>query len=303
MEKKGIIFAIEKFAVHDGPGIRSTVFLKGCPLRCGWCHNPEGISSSPEIMVFAQRCLPTCRACIKVCPRKALSRAGQTIVLDRDRCQGCGACALACPAEALRLAGQEVDRATVMEELAKDALFYQSSNGGVTFSGGEPLQQVHFLRGLLRDAKKQGWHTAVDTCGQASFADFAAILPLVDLFLYDLKCVDPRKHRRLTGVDNGQILENLAALSRSARSLAVRVPLVPGSNDSEKDLEQMAEFCSRLPRPHPVHVLPYHRGGGNKRGRLDQRDPLPDVRPPTDARVRRALEIFTRYHISVSSGG
>jgi pyruvate formate lyase activating enzyme len=303
MQTQGVIFDIKKFAVHDGPGIRSTVFFKGCPLRCSWCHNPEGMAAAPEIMVFSQRCLTSCRACIGTCPQKALARNKAAVVLDRKRCDGCGLCASACPAEALEITGRTVRIDNVMGELAKDAVFYRDSGGGVTFSGGEPLAQIDFLTALLLAAKKQGWHTAVDTSGQAPFADFEKIMPLVDLFLFDLKSMDPAKHRCFCGEENGLILDNLAKLSRRARSLAIRVPLVPGFNDSPADLARMADFCASLPRVHPLHLLPYHRNGSGKMKRLGRSDPLPGTRPPTAAGLQKAREIFEGKQITVTNRG
>jgi pyruvate formate lyase activating enzyme len=303
MQPEGIIFDLKKFAIHDGPGIRSTVFFKGCPLHCRWCHNPEGMSPTPEVMVSAQRCLAECRACIKLCPQKALAKGKDGIVLDRDRCDGCGLCAAACPAEALQMAGRAVSVESVMGELAKDAVFYRDSGGGVTFSGGEPLVQIDFLQELLLAAKKQGWHTAVDTCGHAPFAVFAKIMPLVDLFLFDLKIMDPLKHKSFTGEGNGLILDNLTRLSRLTGSLAIRIPLVTGFNDSHGAMDRMADFCASLPRVHPVHLLPYHRGGSGKRKRLNQADPLPGARPPTAAGMQKIKEIFCRRKLVVTLGG
>ncbi len=303
MEQKGIIFDIKKFAVHDGPGIRTTVFFKGCPLRCSWCQNPEGISFDPQVLLFSQRCLADCRDCIGVCPQKALSKARAGIVLDRGRCNGCGLCAPACASDALQMAGKAVRVEDVINELAKDEVFYQDSGGGVTFSGGEPLAQIDFLNELLLAAKSRGWHTAVDTSGHASFAGFAEIMDRVDLFLFDLKIMDATKHRRFCGQDNSLILENLRRLSDGARSLAIRVPLVPGFNDSTLELARMADFCASLPRRHPLHILPYHRGGSSKSKRLGLADPLPDTGPPRAAQVTKALEIFRRKNIAAIHGG
>jgi pyruvate formate lyase activating enzyme len=303
MQPKGIIFDIKKFALHDGPGIRSTVFFKGCPLRCSWCHNPEGISPAMEVMVSAQRCLADCRECLDLCPQKALAKDKKSIVLNRDLCDGCALCAAACPAEALQMAGRAVSVGQVMGELAKDVIFYRDSGGGVTFSGGEPLAQIDFLHDLLLACKEHGWHIAVDTCGQAPFVAFEKIMPLVDLFLFDLKIIDPQKHSRFCGEDNDLILDNLSSLSLNARSLAIRIPLVPGCNDSAKDMARMADFCASLPRAHPVHLLPYHQGGSNKRKRLGQADQLPGARPPTTARVRKIREIFQLRKLAVTLGG
>ncbi len=303
MGRKGTIFDIKKFAVHDGPGIRSTVFFKGCPLRCLWCQNPEGILPSPAIMVFSSRCIRGCRDCIAVCPHHALSKGRRGILLDRSRCDGCGDCARACPSEALLLTGRSVTANDVLRELAKDKPFFQDSGGGVTISGGEPLQQPGFLRELLALCRGQKIHTAVDTSGHAPFAEFEKLFPLVDLFLYDLKALDEDRHKRLTGVSNRLILGNLRKLSRAGCALAVRVPLVPGFNDDPRDLEQMADFCASLPNRHPLHLLPYHRGYSGKARRLGLGDPLPKTLPPAPEAVRQAKEIFLKNKLTVKIGG
>ena len=303
MEKKGLIFDIKKFAVHDGPGIRSTVFFKGCPLRCLWCHNPEGISSRRQVMVFAGRCLKGCRDCVRACPRGALRKSAGIPALDHALCDGCGACAEKCPADALQMAGRRVGGGEVMAELAKDEPFYRGSAGGVTFSGGEPLRQPAFLLDLLERCRERDFHTTVDTSGLAPYAAFERILPLTDLFLFDLKIVDEPAHRRLTGASNRLILDNLRRLSGSARALAVRVPLVPGCNDAVSDLEQMADLVAGLPAPHPVHLLPYHRGHGGKLRRLGLADPLPSILPPAPEAQQRAAAIFSRRNLTVRIGG
>ena len=303
MDSKGTIFDLKKFAVHDGPGIRTTVFFKGCPLRCLWCHNPEGISPLKEVMVYSSRCLKSCRDCLAACLRHALRKAGGTVLLDRGRCNGCGACARVCPAEALRNAGDSTTVGEVMGELSKDKPFYQESGGGVTCSGGEPLQQPGFLRALLAECRRQKLHTAVDTSGHAPYEVLEGLLPLTDLFLYDLKVVNEARHQRLTGGSNRLILRNLTKLSRSGCSLAIRVPLVPGCNDRPGDLEEMADFCASLPQRHPVHLLPYHRGYGGKAKRLGLADPLAGTMPPTRAMLLRAKDIFANRNLNVLIGG
>ncbi len=317
MAAKGTIFDIKRYAVHDGPGIRTTVFFKGCPLRCSWCHNPEGITPFPEIMVFAGHCLKGCRDCVAVCPRKALGKHGAAVALDRARCDGCGACARACPSEALQVTGRSVSVAEVMEELAKDIPFYRQSGGGATFSGGEPMLQSRFLGELLEQCRKQGIHAAVDTSGCAPFAEYAKVLPLADLVLYDMKLMDDERHRRFTGVSNRLILDNLVRISRSGRPLSVRIPIVPGVNDTDRDLEQTADFCAGLPQRHPVHLLPYHRGYAGKAERLglamvpssgtaSERTETAfraDTQPPTPAMMKRAREIFSRRKLTVKIGG
>jgi pyruvate formate lyase activating enzyme len=303
MATKGIIFDIKKFAVHDGPGIRSTVFFKGCPLRCPWCHNPEGISGSREIMVLASRCLKGCRDCLDACPQGALSKNKHGIVLDRTLCDGCGLCAARCPTEALQMAGRRLSSDEVMAELVKDEPFYRESRGGVTFSGGEPLQQPGFLRELLERCRRQKLHTAVDTSGHVPYSSFEPILPLTDLFLFDLKIVDEKAHARLTGVSNRLLLDNLRRLSLAGCSLAIRIPLVPGCNDADPDLEQMADFCAALPSSHPVHLLPYHRGYASKVQRLGGVHHLAATQPPTPEAQQRAADIFLRRKLTVKIGG
>ncbi len=311
MATKGVIFDIKKFAVHDGPGIRTTVFFKGCPLRCPWCHNPEGISPRPEIMVFPDRCLKGCRDCIPDCPHGALGKSRGAIVLCRSRCDGCGACARACPTEALQVTGRPVTVGQVMEEIIKDKPFYEESGGGVTFSGGEPMQQPRFLAELLLSCRKQGIRTAIDTSGNAPNAEFERLLPLAGLFLYDLKVLDDERHRRLTGVSNRLLLKNLQRLSEAGAPLALRVPVVPGVNDADNDLQALAGFCAALPNRHPVHILPYHRGYVGKARRLGlaaAMAPSPGtfmagVLPPATATMQRAKEIFLREKLTVTIGG
>lgn len=303
MQPKGTIFSIKKFAIHDGPGIRSTIFFKGCPLRCTWCHNPEGISPDEEIMVFPERCLADCRDCLGACPKNALRKIGTTFLVERAKCDGCGLCALACPAEALQMAGQRVTVMDAVEQLSMDTAFYRSSGGGITCSGGEPLLQPRFLQALLRACRKQNLHTTVDTCGHAPFADFAKILPLTDLFLYDLKIMDEEKHRRLTRVSNRLLIRNLQKLSLLARQLAIRIPLIPGCNDAAADMAELADFCASLPRRHHVHLLPYHRGGSGKNKRLGQFDSLAEIRAPAPAAIKKTREIFLKRKLTVKIGG
>ncbi len=298
-----MIFDVKRFAVHDGPGIRTTVFFKGCPLRCAWCHNPEGVSAAPEVMVFSSRCVRGCRDCLPACPLGALAKRRGAVVLDRGRCDGCGACVRVCPAEALQLAGREVSAPELAEEIARDVPFFDTSGGGATFSGGEPLQQAGFLGALLSACRRKGIRTAVDTAGLAPWETFAGLLPLVDLFLFDLKLIDEGRHRRFTGVSNRAVLENLRRLSRSGAELAVRVPLLPGVNDAPRDLDALADFCAALGRRHPVHLLPYHRGYAGKLKRLGRKDALPAAAPPSAPQKERAQKAFAGHGLDVFFGG
>jgi pyruvate formate lyase activating enzyme len=300
---RGLIFDVKRFAVHDGPGIRTTVFFKGCPLRCAWCHNPEGIAAAPEVMVLSSRCIRGCRDCLAACPRGALAKRRGTIVLDRGRCDGCGACVKACPSEALQRAGREVSVGELADEIARDAPFFEKSGGGATFSGGEPLQQAGFLGDILFACRQKGITTVVDTTGLAPWETFAVLLPLVDLFLFDLKLIDDDRHQRFTGVSNRVILQNLDRLARAGAHLAVRIPLVPGINDGARDLDALAEHCAALARRQPVHILPYHRSYAGKLRRLGLEDSFSAAAPPSAQQQERARQAFAGRGLDVSIGG
>ena len=288
-ETTGRIFDLKRFAVHDGPGIRTVVFFKGCPLRCAWCHNPEAFDIQPELMVYAARCIG-CGACLTACPHGA----HQVIVQDgtsrkvhlRERCVGCGRCAETCYAEALVLLGRQFTVKEVVAVIRQDAAFYRQSGGGVTLSGGEPLMQPEFALALLRQCQAEGYHTALDTCGQAPWPVFEALLPHVDLVLYDLKHMDPQTHLRHTGVTNARIIENLRRLGAAGVPVEVRMPIIPTINDAREDVEQAAELLASLRHVRAVRLLPYHRLAGSKYQRLGRENTMPDVPPPTAAGMR-----------------
>ncbi len=218
-------------------------------------------------------------------------------MVERSKCDGCGLCATVCPAEALQLAGSRVTVMDAMSKLSKDIAFFRNSGGGITCSGGEPLLQPRFLQALLTACREQNLHTAVDTCGHAPFGDFEKILPLTDLFLYDLKIMDENKHKRLTGVSNRLLIKNLQKLSRLAPHLTIRIPLIPGANDAADDMAAMADFCASLPRRHPVHLLPYHRGGRGKNRRLGQPDSLAATLVPVPAAIAKSQGNFFKAKI------
>ena len=227
----GLLLDVKRFAVHDGPGIRTTLFLKGCPLKCIWCHNPEGISRVPELAYYAHKCIH-CGECVTVCPRNAHQlREGKHVFLP-ENCIACGACEPRCLGEALRLFGKKISVGEAVETVLEDRLFYVESGGGVTLSGGEPLLQSAFCRDFLSEMKKEGIHTAVDTCGFVNWDAFQCVLPVTDMFLFDVKHTDSAAHRKLTGQGNELILENLRKLSEMKARIEVRMPLVPGCNDS-----------------------------------------------------------------------
>ena len=300
--QNGLVFNIQKYSVHDGPGIRTTVFLKGCPLHCPWCHNPEGISHQREIVMFESRCIG-CGQCRLACRYGTVIPGEGALPAHSEVCEVCGACVEACPAEGRQIVGQELSVSQVLETVLQDQIFYEESGGGVTFSGGEPLSQPGFLRSLLEACRGHGVHTTVDTCGLARAEDVLAVVALTDLFLYDLKFMDDAKHRRYTGVSNALILENLQALGRSHGRIWLRVPIIPGINDDPADLEAAARFAAGIPGVQQVNLLPFHRTGLPKSLRLGQDSGLAEVQPPSTTAMNRAIDIFTRAGLAVKQGG
>jgi len=262
METTGRIFDIQRFSIHDGPGIRTTVFLKGCPLRCLWCHNPEGISPQPELSFVPDRCV-ACGACVRACPEGAHRMADGHHVLKRELCRHCGACVEQCPAGALEMAGREASVSEVLSEAVRDRPFYETSGGGVTLSGGEPTMQPEFCLALLRAARAEGLHTCVDTCGYCEWSRLEQMLPLVDLWLFDFKESDTQRHRDYTGVPNGRILENLRRLCASGARLVLRCPIIPGLNDRDDHFEAIRRLAAELGLSR-VELLPYHGFGDGK---------------------------------------
>jgi len=257
LSESGIVFSIQKFSTEDGPGIRTTVFLKGCPLHCPWCHNPESLSPRPELVWHATRCLGD-GACLKTCPEKALSRTGSVLQIDRRRCTNCGICVEECPAAALEILGKKLTVPEVMTEVRKDSRYYEKSRGGVTFSGGEPTLQHEFLLELLQACRAAGLHTALDTSGQCRPEILSALLPEVDLVLYDLKTLDRDALQRATGGQINLILDNLRLVDSRDIPIWVRVPVIPGYTDSPANIESIARFTvSELRRVERLDLLAF----------------------------------------------
>lgn len=297
----GLVFNIMRFALHDGPGIRTTVFLKGCPLRCWWCHNPESESQEPEVLYFQERCIG-CGECVRACPHGALSldAAGEHVVRDPSRCEPCGECAEACPTGARQLVGRRMTVAEVVREVAKDQVFFDESGGGVTISGGEPLMQPEFVEELLSALRGRRIRTALDTCGLAQPEVVERVRPHVDLFLYDLKAMDQATHLKYTGVKNDLILRNLASLAEAGSTVIVRLPVIPGVNDGGDQLDTLAGFMTAHGL-RDLDLLPYHRIGSDKYQRLHLEWRMEGVEPPDaehlDALVARLAGAGLRVRI------
>lgn len=281
---KGVIFDIKKFAIHDGPGIRTTVFFKGCPLRCKWCHNPESQAFGPQLAQFRRNCIG-CGRCIEVCPQQAIVATAEGPFIDREACRNCGTCASVCYAEALVLHGREVTVAEVLGEVEKDRLFYENSGGGMTLSGGEPLAQPEFATALLREGRRRGLHSAVDTCGHVPWKVLKQAAELADLILYDVKTLDRAKHLEGTGRPNDRILANLERLGNGATPVYVRVPVVPGLNDTPQELEAIGRLAERLPAVREVELLRYHSLGEGKYDSLGMECPTHGLKPPSDGQM------------------
>ncbi len=297
----GIVFDIKKFSIHDGPGIRTTVFFKGCPLSCWWCHNPESQTLEPERVYWENRCI-RCGACQEVCEQEAISFEGDYPLTDGERCTLCGSCVQVCYAQAREIVGREMMVAQVIAEIERDIPFYEESGGGVTFSGGEPLSQLGFLLALLQACQERDIHTAVDTCGFAPWESFDRIREQVGLFLYDLKLMDDLQHRKFTGVSNDLVLKNLQALSRRGHHIVLRIPVIPGINDDEGNLGQMGAFAAGLPHLDRVDILPYHHAAMSKYERLDKSYDLTQARPPSDERMAEVAEALRGFGLPVKIG-
>ncbi|MBQ3276413.1 MAG: glycyl-radical enzyme activating protein [Oscillospiraceae bacterium] len=297
----GTIFNIQRYSIHDGCGIRTILFLKGCPLHCPWCSNPESQSSAPEITFAKDKCIG-CGYCVKECGTGALALDQGRISLRRDLCSKCGKCTGACYAHALEMAGQTITVEEAFEEIEKDALFYKASKGGVTLSGGEPLMQIDFATALLKKCKENGIDTAIETTGYQKWEDIEKIAPYIDTFLYDIKLFDGEKHRRITGVHNDLILENAAKITAIGKTLVVRVPVIPGVNDDLENLRATVRFAASI-RAAGVNLLPYHRLGENKYGLLGRTYALKGLLPPETNKMRELLAELSDVKIPVSIGG
>ncbi len=296
----GLVFDLQRFSLHDGHGIRTLVFMKGCPLACAWCGNPESQKAGPEIMVFQEKCLG-CGACLEACPNGQLLRG--TFPRAPALCRGCGRCAQVCWAEARRLVGRLVSVDELLAEIASDRVFYEQGGGGVTVGGGEPTQQAAFVSELLACCRRQGLHTALETCGFTAWRNLERVLRHVDQLLFDLKHLDPARHRELTGVDNACILENARRAAGRVGEMVIRLPLVPGCNDDPDNLHALGRFVrDRLAGVRRVELLPYHRTGESKSVRLFRDYPLAGLPSLAPQAAEQARSIIASYGLEADIG-
>ncbi len=292
-ERKGLIFNIQRFSIHDGPGIRTVIFFKGCPLRCLWCHNPEGQVQKKELVLWKERCMG-CNTCLKVCPNSA--------VYNPSECSLCGKCVEECPAEAREIAGKDMTLEEVIEEILKDRVFYEQSKGGVTLSGGEPLLQQDFIIPLLKKLKKIGIHTAIETCGYAPKEILFKASEYTDLFLFDIKLMDEESHKKYTGVSNKLILQNLRMLSSTQKNIILRIPVIPGVNNNSENFDKTAELVLSLGLKE-VHLLPFHQGGSEKYKRLGRAYKFEETNALKKEDLKNFATILKEKGVSVKIGG
>jgi pyruvate formate lyase activating enzyme len=288
---KGIVFDIQKFSLHDGPGIRTTVFLKGCPLRCLWCHNPESQSFKVELSFKKDKCVG-CGACEAVCSEGVHKVTESSHTIDYSKCKACGKCVEVCAYDALKLYGKVMTVSEIISEVVKDIKYYEKSGGGITVSGGEPLAQPTFTRELLKAAREKGIHTCIESTGYVSTEIIGKLLPYVDLFLYDYKATDARKHEELTGVSNELILQNLQSIYEQGAAIILRCPLIPGVNDFEEHLQGIADMSRKYPLLKGIELLPYHDMGKGKYKELGREYFLGNLKNASEEQKKAWLSFF-----------
>lgn len=298
-----LIFDIKRYAINDGPGIRVVIFFKGCNLHCAWCHNPEGISYGMEKMFAPAKCI-RCGTCVEVCPEKAVTLTSEGIVTDPDICKVHGRCAEVCPTKAIEMSGKAMTADEIMNAIEKERVFFDHSGGGVTFSGGEPLLHIPLLTKLLDECGRRGIHRAVDTAGNVSSKVITDIAARTDLFLYDLKMMDPVLHKKWTNVSNERLLSNLILLAETGADIIIRIPLMGGINDTEENIDQSARFISSLAGERKqVNLLPFHKIAQNKYMKLGRPGSFELFSEPGREKLTGIIEQFRAYGITATVGG
>ena len=302
-ESRGVVFNIQRFSIHDGPGIRTTVFLKGCSLRCGWCSNPESIRLSPEIITRDIKCI-RCGKCVEACPQQAITVAENTRVIQWEKCNYCMNCAEVCPSGAIEAAGRYMNVAEVLDSVGRDASYYRRTGGGMTLSGGEPLVQWQFTLKLLQEAKKRGFHTTLDTSGYADWEVLDKVLNYTDLVLYDVKHLDSARHQEATGMPTERILDNLRkTLEKAGSKVWVRHPVIPQFNDSEEDLEALCKLILTLkPLVERISLLPYHKFGELKYTAMGKVYPWKEITTISDEQIGEFKKLVESHGIEVDVG-
>ena len=300
---KGKIYDIQKFAIHDGPGIRTLVFMKGCPLKCLWCSTPQTQNSSPDLLYIESNCKNSL-CCVDICPEKAIRFSDkQKIEINRKLCNSCGQCVDSCPNQALRLVGDQRTVEELFQDVMKDSPFYRRSNVGVTIGGGEPTMQHKFVTALLKKCKETYVHTAMETCGYVKWEHLERILEHVDLLYFDIKHMDARIHEEITGVSNEIILEN-ARKASDIRPIIIRIPLIPGLNDSEENLLNTGRFAAKLGENLlRIELLPYHKFGTGTYEQLGRKYKLKDVESPSEEYMNKLKKIVESCGVMVQVGG
>lgn len=298
-----VIFDVKPYSINDGPGIRITIFLKGCPLHCAWCHNPEGLSPHQQKLYAKAKCIG-CGTCVEQCPRGALTLTPDGIVTDSALCGLCGTCALVCPTKAIEMSGRKVTVDEIMRTVRRETVTMDQSGGGVTISGGEPMMQSEFLIELLDACGREGIHRAVDTTGLTRAETLLEVAKRTDLFLYDVKMMDPQKHAKFTGVDNRVILDNLKVLAESGARINIRIPLILGVNADEDNIRHTAQFVASLAGDKkPVSLLPYHNIASHKYGKLGQEYDGGNMAEPPPEDIAMAIRVFGEYGLEAVVGG
>lgn len=297
--KKGLIFNIQRYSLHDGPGIRTTIFFKGCPLSCSWCQNPEGIKLSIDLFRYPRKCI-ACSSCLDNCPQGAISLNGMGPLINRGLCNLCLKCAENCPAEAIKAAGREVTVDYLTGIVLRDRIVYEESGGGVTISGGEPLHQAEFLVNLLKTLKKDHIHTVVETSGHAPWEAVKNVSEWTDLIYYDLKFADNLESIKYTGVPNTLIVDNLRRLTENGSNIKIRIPLIPTINDNPENLHRLAGFLNDLDISE-IELLSYHKLGLDKYRSLDLHCSVSDIEAPTNKELDQAISELEKYAINVYS--